>query len=135
MYKRAFCITFIYLDINKSDIFFCFYPLKFFFSQTHRSKGSLTCRNYDANLNKSSFVEKDPISGTPQCCQRCNINLTRDKIIFWWTCHFVRKSDRWNLYPQGKMNFYQRFEINLIKISWGVNENTVNGVILTQQCF
>jgi len=35
------------------------------------------------------------------------------------------------LVPPGKMNFYQRFEINLIKISWGVNENTINSVMLT----
>jgi len=37
--------------------------------------------------------------------------------------------------PPGKMSLYQRFGINLIKISWGVNENIVNGVMLTKQFF
>ena len=72
------------LDINKSDTFFSPSIVldSFFFSQTNGSKESLTCQNYDDNLNESNFVERDPISRTQQCCQRCDINLTRDKIIF-----------------------------------------------------
>ena len=75
------------LDINKSDtflfVFFCCLELPFCIeSQTNRSKEFLTCQNYDDNLNESNFVGRDPISGTQQCCQRCDINLTRDRIIF-----------------------------------------------------
>jgi len=33
--------------------------------------------------------------------------------------------------PPGRVKSYQVFGINLTKISWGFNENIVNGVMLT----
>jgi len=35
------------------------------------------------------------------------------------------------LVPPGKVDSYQRFGINLIEFSWGVDGNTANGVVLT----
>ena len=78
LYERASCITFICLNINKSDTFSCLLIcLEFLFcieNQTRRSRNSWLARNAIINLTSRSL--KNSILGIQDYCQRCDINLT-----------------------------------------------------------